>query len=163
MDKTPKYRGDLGPIDLDIGKRIRMRRLLVGMKQRELADAVGVGYQQVQKYECGVNRVGTSRLAAMADALGAPISYFLGDGSAQRSEPMPSDLLEQPGTLRLVRLYSAIRDETVPRQVLAIVEAVAEASASSSEAPHGSSASNGELRARRSAAKRTPARRLILA
>ena len=122
-----------GPIDFEIGKRIRVRRLLLGMKQRTLADALGVTWQQVHKYERGINRVASSRLAAMADALGVPISYLVGDGLAQTSQHMPSDLMERPDALRLMRLYYAIRDERVRRQVLTIVEAIAEATAPPSE------------------------------
>jgi transcriptional regulator with XRE-family HTH domain len=122
-----------GPVDIEIGKRIRVRRVLLSMTQRTLAGALGVTWQQVHKFERGLNRVGTSRLAAMAEALGVPISYFFGDELAQTSQRMPSDLMERSETLKLMRLYYAIRDERVRRQVLAIVEAVAEASAPPSE------------------------------
>ena len=133
MTKIQKSRQGPGPLDIEIGKRIRLRRLLLGMTQRTLAGALGVASQQVQKYETGVNRVGAARLAAMADALEVQISYFIGDGIAPTSRRVPSDLLDQPDTLRLIRLYNAIHDESVRRQVLAIVEAVAEVSAPPSE------------------------------
>lgn len=121
------------PIDVQVGKRIRVRRLLLGMTQRTLAGALGVGVQQVHKYERGINRVGPSRLVAMADTLGVPISYFFGDvrpdGSALTpSQSRASDLMERPETIELFRLYCAIRDDTVRLQVLAIVRAIAEAS-----------------------------------
>ena len=87
--KTPKTAGDAprygrgtgipNPIDVHVGKRIRMRRLFLGMNQETLANALGLTFQQVQKYEGGANRVSASRLSAMADILGVPISYFFGD------------------------------------------------------------------------------------
>jgi transcriptional regulator with XRE-family HTH domain len=121
------------PLDIEIGTRIRARRLLLGMSQHALADVAGVTRQQVYKYEHGIGHTGVSRMSAMADALGVPITYFVGDGLAQTSNRMPSDLMERPDAVRLMRLYSAIRDEAVRRQVLAIVEAVAEATAPASE------------------------------
>jgi hypothetical protein len=78
----PKYGRGTGvpnPIDVHVGGRIRMRRLLLGMNQETLANALGLTFQQVQKYEGGANRVSASRLSAMADILGVPISYFFGD------------------------------------------------------------------------------------
>lgn len=119
------------PVDAEIGKRIRMRRLLLGMNQKTLAGALGVCSQQVNKYEHGINRVGPSRLTGVADALGVPISYFFDNALAPTSSPhMPPDLMERPETLQLMRLYYAIRDETVRHQALEIVKAIAEATAS---------------------------------
>ena len=122
-----------GPIDFEIGKRIRVRRQLLGMTQRTLAEALGVTWQQVHKFERGLNRLSTSRLAAMADALEVPISYFFDEGFAQKSQRIAGDLMERPETLKLLRLYCAMRDETVRRQVLTIVEAIAEATTPPSE------------------------------
>ena len=79
---APKYGRGTGvpnPIDVHVGGRIRMRRLLLGMNQETLANALGLTFQQVQKYEGGANRVSASRLSAMADILSVPISYFFGD------------------------------------------------------------------------------------
>ena len=66
------------PIDVHVGKRIRMRRLFLGMNQKTYK-ALGLTFQQVQKYECSASRVSASRLSAMADILGVPISFFFGD------------------------------------------------------------------------------------
>ena len=79
------------PVDVHVGKRIRMRRLLLGMNQETLANALGLTFQQVQKYEGGANRVSASRLAATAEILKVPISFFFGDlqtddGQAQRTK-----------------------------------------------------------------------------
>jgi len=84
---APKYGRGTGvpnPIDVHVGNRIRMRRLLLGMNQETLANALGLTFQQVQKYEGGANRVSASRLSAMAEILGVPISYFFGDLRAGR-------------------------------------------------------------------------------
>ena len=130
MNPSPTQGRRTDPIDIEIGKRIRMRRLLLGMKQSTLAGALGVCWQQVHKYERGSNRVSTSRLAAMAEALGVPISYFFDDLRAQLpSQHIPSDLRERPEMLQLMRLYYAIPDDAVRHQALAIVQAIAEASA----------------------------------
>jgi transcriptional regulator with XRE-family HTH domain len=101
--------------------------------------ALGLSFQAVQRYETGANRVSASRLAAMADALRVPISYFFGDVRPDdRTQTPPSlhrsnDLLERPETIELIRTYCAIRDETVRHQALAIVRAIAEAMAPQSE------------------------------
>src|SRR5580704_10009108 len=82
VSPMPKYGRGTGipnPIDVHVGKRIRMRRLLLGMNQETLATALGLTFQQVQKYEGGANRVSASRLSAMADILDVPISYFFSD------------------------------------------------------------------------------------
>jgi ribosome-binding protein aMBF1 (putative translation factor) len=78
LKPVPKYGRGTGvpnPIDVHVGGRIRMRRLLLGMNQETLANALGLTFQQVQKYEGGANRVSASRLSAMAEILGVPISY----------------------------------------------------------------------------------------
>ena len=75
------------PIDVHVGGRIRARRLFIGMKQEALANALGLTFQQVQKYEKGANRVSASRLSAMATTLDAPISYFFAEMSGQSTKP----------------------------------------------------------------------------
>src|SRR5580704_5653907 len=79
------------PIDVHVGKRVRLRRLLLGMNQETLATALGLTFQQVQKYEHGANRVSASRLSAMADILSVPISYFFGDLRPDDAEISPED------------------------------------------------------------------------
>ena len=67
------------PVDVHVGARIRTRRLLLGMNQETLASALGLTFQQVQKYEGGANRVSASRLAEVAEVLGVPVAYFFND------------------------------------------------------------------------------------
>ena len=119
------------PIDIHVGGRIRMRRLLLGMNQETLANALGLTFQQVQKYEGGANRVSASRLSAMAEILGVPISYFFGDLRSDDSELSSEDRewrehLQRPETIELIRMYYAIPDPKVRRQFLDMAKTLAE-------------------------------------
>ncbi|MGI3211285.1 helix-turn-helix domain-containing protein [Roseovarius tibetensis] len=100
------------PVDVHVGKRIRHRRWLVGMTQQQLAAAVGIKFQQIQKYETGANRVSASRLWDIASALDVQVSFFF-DGlcdkeSAGRSDHLSDDLIGDKEALDLVRSYYAI-------------------------------------------------------
>ena len=131
----PRYGRGTGipnPIDVHVGKRIRMRRLLLGMNQETLANALDLTFQQVQKYEGGANRVSASRLSAMAEILGVPISFFFGDLQTGDSTQTPEERearerMERPETIELIRLYYAIPDVNVRQQFLEMVKAVAAA------------------------------------
>lgn len=108
-----------------------MRRLLLGMNQETLADALGLTFQQVQKYEGGANRVSASRLSAMAEILGVPISYFFGDLQAEGAPVDPVDKerrerMHRPETIELIRLYYAISDQRIRHQFLDMVKTVAQ-------------------------------------
>ena len=98
------------PVDLHIGQRVRHRRWLLGMTQQQLAQAVGIRFQQIQKYETGMNRISASRLWDIADALGVSISFFfegLGSEMPVVDEQM-GDILADKEALMLVRSYYAI-------------------------------------------------------
>ncbi|MBN2905193.1 MAG: helix-turn-helix transcriptional regulator [Rhodobacteraceae bacterium] len=100
------------PVDVHVGKRIRHRRWMVGMTQQQLAERVGIKFQQIQKYETGMNRVSASRLWDIADALEVPVSFFF-DGLDSKSQTnatngMPDDILSDKEALELVRSYYAI-------------------------------------------------------
>ena len=119
------------PVDVHVGGRVRMRRLLLGMNQETLAEALGLTFQQVQKYEGGANRVSASRLSAMAEILGVPISYFFGDLQADGAPVDPAEQerrerLHRPETIELIRLYYAIPDQRIRHQFLDMVKAVAQ-------------------------------------
>ena len=94
--------------DVYVGKRIRQRRLVTGMTQSELAQAVGVKFQQVQKYETGSNRVSASRLWEIAKALDVTISYFFEGIDGGTAETEITDLMNSKETLDLLRAYYAI-------------------------------------------------------
>ncbi|UWQ77430.1 helix-turn-helix domain-containing protein [Leisingera sp. M658] len=101
------------PVDVHVGKRIRHRRWLVGMTQQQLAEQVGIKFQQIQKYETGANRVSASRLWDISDALEVPVSFFFdglqeeGTGPSEKAEG-PDDLMGDKEALDLVRSYYAI-------------------------------------------------------
>jgi len=103
------------PVDAHVGQRIRHRRWMLGMTQQQLGDAVGIKFQQIQKYETGMNRVSASRLWDIARALDVPISFFFegleGEYAAAtklESSSMPTDLLGDKEAMELIRSYYAI-------------------------------------------------------
>jgi transcriptional regulator with XRE-family HTH domain len=101
------------PVDVHVGKRIRHRRWLVGMTQQQLAERVGIKFQQIQKYETGANRVSASRLWDIADSLDVPVSFFFEgieteSGDAPVNETIPADIMGDKEALDLVRSYYAI-------------------------------------------------------
>ena len=95
-------------IDLHLGKRLRRRRRLLGLTQQQLADSVGIRFQQIQKYECGANRISASRLWQLAEALQSPVNYFY-DGLAgaqdAHEEKGGGEVLARKETLDLIRAY----------------------------------------------------------
>jgi transcriptional regulator with XRE-family HTH domain len=95
-------------IDLHVGKRLRRRRRLLGLTQQQLAESVGIRFQQIQKYECGANRVSASRLFELAESLDVPVQYFY-EGLSQRDESdadtLSADILSQKETMDLIRAY----------------------------------------------------------
>ena len=97
------------PVDAHVGKRMRHRRWMVGMTQQQLADKVGIKFQQIQKYETGMNRVSASRLWDIAEALGVQIAFFFeGLGGQQAAAAVEGDMLADKEALELVRSYYAI-------------------------------------------------------
>jgi transcriptional regulator with XRE-family HTH domain len=119
------------PVDVHVGVRIRMRRLLLGMNQETLASALGLTFQQVQKYEGGANRVSASRLAEMADVLGVSVSYFFNDldlagETATPDEQEIREIMQRPEAIELIRWYYAIADSGVREQFLEMVKTVAQ-------------------------------------
>ncbi len=117
------------PIDVQVGSRIRVRRLLIGMNQETLAKALGLTFQQVQKYEGGANRVSASRLSQIADVLGVSISYFFSDleaaSTASPEELEARERMQRPEAIELIRSYYAIPDPRVREQFLDMVKALA--------------------------------------
>ena len=125
------------PIDIHVGKRVRLRRTLLGMSQEKLGKAINLTFQQVQKYERGTNRIGSSRLYQLSQVLETPVSYFFDELpieiTATKSPGLtdvkvPSfqgDPLFKRETLELVRAYYRITDLCVRKRVLELVKAVA--------------------------------------
>jgi transcriptional regulator with XRE-family HTH domain len=128
------------PIDRHVGARVRMRRLLVSMSQEKLGEALGITFQQIQKYEKGANRIGASRLQQIAKILGVPVEFFFegapaGDGApaAGFSDlPQPSFMSEFMATsegVQLTRAFVRISDPQVRRRLVELVETIADSHA----------------------------------
>ncbi len=116
------------PVDAHVGKRIRHRRWMVGMTQQQLADKVGIKFQQIQKYETGMNRVSASRLWDVADALGVQISFFfegLAEGQVNAAYAH-GDMMADKEALELVRSYYAI-PEAQRRRLFDLARVLSEA------------------------------------
>ena len=118
------------PVDVHVGARVRTRRLLIGMNQETLARALGLTFQQVQKYEGGANRVSASRLSQIAEILGVPIAYFFSDIESEGAElntrhRETRERLQRPETIELIRSYYAIADQRTRQQFLEMVKAAA--------------------------------------
>ena len=120
------------PVDVHVGKRVRHRRWLVGMTQQQLAERVGIKFQQIQKYETGMNRVSASRLWDIAAALSVPVSFFfegLSEASHaedhQETADVPLDILKDKEALELVRSYYAI-PETQRRRLFELARVLSD-------------------------------------
>lgn len=115
-------------VDKRIGARVRARRLDIGMSQETLADILGVTFQQVQKYEKGVNRIAASRLYDISAALKVSVASFFENLSVghrgQNAGPRTEELLATPGALELVRLFVSIENARLRRRVLELVRAM---------------------------------------
>jgi len=134
--RTPS--GKPNPIDVHVGARVRLRRTLLGMSQEKLGEALGLTFQQVQKYERGANRVGASRLFDLSRVLDVPVSFFFDDMTSEVEALSPrliSGLAEEPAsfdadpmtkreTLELVRAYYRITDPQVRKRVLDLAKAL---------------------------------------
>ena len=117
--------------DVYIGKRIKMQRLARGLSQTDVASRLGITFQQIQKYERGVNRVGAGRLQEMANLLGVTPAFFFEDGprhKAGKSEEASetTELLANKYNLALAQAFNRIRSRSVRRNVLELVEGLAE-------------------------------------
>jgi transcriptional regulator with XRE-family HTH domain len=116
-------------IDREVAARVRMRRLLLDMSQEKLAAALGLSFQQVQKYEKGANRIGAGRLQQIADVLQVPASFFFEDfPKSGKKVVLPShipDFLANADGLALAHAFMSIRDARQRRCVVILVEAMA--------------------------------------
>lgn len=132
---------DPNPIDVHVGSRVRMRRMLVGLSQEKLGERLGLTFQQVQKYEKGSNRISASRLYRMAQILGVPVQFFFeglpnppdAEPETKRSnssqeadaESAIMDFLSSSEGLQLNRAFTGIREPSVRRKVVELVKAMA--------------------------------------
>jgi transcriptional regulator with XRE-family HTH domain len=132
-------RGTPHPVDIHVGSRVRMRRTLLGMSQEKLGEALGLTFQQVQKYERGANRIGASRLHQISTILDVPVAFFFEDaptdggsgassaptGMAEASAQAEFDPMAKRETLELVRAYYRISDPRVRKRIFELTKAVA--------------------------------------
>ena len=125
------------PIDVQVGTRVRLRRMLIGMSQEKLGELLGLTFQQVQKYEKGVNRIGAGRLFQVAHILGVPIDYFYegvngaSDGAPGFAEPGNGsppvmEFLSSGEGLQLSLAFMKIKDPKVRKRVLDLVKSLSD-------------------------------------
>ena len=105
-----------GNVDVALGRRIRLRRVEIGLSQSALGEKLGVSFQQVQKYEKAVYRVGVSRLQQITGALGVDMTFFYEGNSKAERKVDSLLLLDSSFTLRLLRAYTAVQNQVVQRQ-----------------------------------------------
>lgn len=123
------------PIDKHVGSRVRMRRMMLSMSQEKLGEALGLTFQQVQKYEKGTNRIGASRLQQISEILQVPVSFFFegapnlsasADGLHEAPSPAyVSDFLATSDGLALTKAFMRIKDARLRRRIVDLVEAMA--------------------------------------
>ncbi|MBA4224476.1 helix-turn-helix transcriptional regulator [Bosea sp. (in: a-proteobacteria)] len=124
------------PIDRHVGSRVRMQRMLAGISQEKLGEALGLTFQQVQKYEKGTNRISASRLQQIAKMLGVPVSFFFeGAPSGEAAAPgfadasstaYVADFLSTSEGVQLSKAFVRIKNPRVRRRVIDLVEALAD-------------------------------------
>lgn len=135
------------PIDIHVGGRVRLRRMILGMSQERLGELIGLTFQQVQKYERGANRIGASRLYDLSRVLNVPIQFFYDDMSTETAEQSPrlrAGLREEPAepnidadpmkrreTLELIRAYYRIRDPEIRQKIFDLCWVVSHAAGES--------------------------------
>ncbi|MBM3482932.1 MAG: helix-turn-helix transcriptional regulator [Alphaproteobacteria bacterium] len=127
------------PVDIHVGRRLRLRRTLLGYSQEKLGSLLGLTFQQVQKYERGTNRIGSSRLYKISSVLDVPVSYFfegfeeaeggvakaaLPSGLAEEPAPFEASPMDRRETLELVRAYYRIEDPLVRRRVFELIKSL---------------------------------------
>ena len=147
-ESDPEERGSRrpNPIDVHVGSRVRLRRMLLGMSQERLGEQLGLTFQQIQKYEKGLNRIGASRLFDLSQVLGVPVQFFYDEapvgephsgmaaGFAERpTETYIVDFLASREGLELNKAFVRIGDARVRRAIVELVRALA----GDSEQPHG--------------------------
>ncbi|HWV82060.1 MAG TPA: helix-turn-helix transcriptional regulator [Hyphomicrobiaceae bacterium] len=136
------------PIDVHVGNRVRLQRMLIGISQEKLGERLGLTFQQVQKYEKGINRIGASRLFELSRVLGVPVQFFYDDAPASGSQQSATpgfaerssdshvfEFLSSREGLELNRAFSRITDPKVRKSVLDLVRSLAEEASDGSYEP----------------------------
>ena len=130
LDSDDKGSRRANPIDIHVGSRVRFRRMLLGMSQEKLGERLGLTFQQVQKYEKGVNRIAASRLYVIAQALQMSIGRFFEGlnvrGVAETAQEYKDDAMATPEGAQLMALFSSIKSQKVRRRVVDLVRTLTE-------------------------------------
>lgn len=134
-----KTKGVANSIDAHVGNRLRVRRSLLGLSQEKLAEAIGLTFQQVQKYERGMNRISAGKLYEFARILSVPVSYFFdqlpaGEGAGAitgfsdnpQQEFVGPDVMQNKETLELIRAYYAVHDHETRKNILKFIKSMGE-------------------------------------
>lgn len=137
--QTKKTKGTPTDIDTHVGQRIRVRRSLLGLSQEKLAEALGITFQQVQKYERGTNRVSASRLHELSKALSVPVSFFFDQSSStpkataygfsdneQEGFDSGEDIMQRKETLELIRIYYSVQSPEARKDIMTFIKSMAE-------------------------------------
>ena len=118
------------PVDKYVGSRVRMRRIMLGMSQEKLGEALGLTFQQIQKYENGANRVGSGRLAKISKVLDVPIDRFFHNrttgSDGEGAKDVVTELLASPYALRMLNALKKIPDNKVRLSLVALTESIAD-------------------------------------
>lgn len=124
------------PIDIHVGSRVRLRRMMTGMSQEKLGEHLGITFQQIQKYEKGTNRIGASRLQSISNVLQVPVSFFFdgapgpsdeegAGGFKESSSSYMVEFLSSPEGLQLNKAFARIQDSKVRRRIVDLVRSLA--------------------------------------
>jgi len=125
------------PIDVHVGSRVRLRRMLLGMSQEKLGEHLGLTFQQIQKYEKGINRIGASRLFDLSQVLGVPVQYFYEELPVRDGEAGAAGLTDRPSEnyaveflgsregLELNKAFARVGDLRVRRSIVELIRALA--------------------------------------
>lgn len=140
MVEKRKTKGSADSVDVHVGQRLRVRRSLLGLSQEKLADALGITFQQVQKYEKGTNRVSASRLYKLSNILEVPVSYFfsklpddmetdsrgsfgMADNEQEEFEAS-QDIMAEKETIELVKTYYSIKDPEMRKDIIRFIKSM---------------------------------------
>ena len=135
--RARKTKGTPDPVDVHVGQRLRVRRSLLGLSQEKLADSIGLTFQQIQKYERGMNRISAGRLYQFSKILDVPIAYFydqfagksrftaaLGMADNDQEEFTVGDLMQSKETIDLIRAYYSIENPEIRKDIMKFVRAM---------------------------------------
>ena len=140
--KERKTKGGPDPVDVHVGKRLRVRRSLLGISQEKLAKNIGLTFQQIQKYERGTNRVSAGRLYQFSKILDVPVQYFyeqltkanqnlplkngtMGFSDNEQDSFLSEDIMSRKETLELVRIYYSIKNPTIRKDIVKLIKSMA--------------------------------------